>query len=564
MKKEQTINFDMDEFLRRAGDLTFARGIALVKNGCVRHLHSQGDTVFATVDGTLEYKVQISRDTPVSCYCTCPAAEYQDICKHAVAVAMQTNLTPPEVIDEKEIIHSYLSQQAPDELIDIIMGFLKKDEAHWNSWLLRAQASIDIPTLKQLKSWVDDALPQEELWGWGESSGYFQDAEIQFEAIWNVFGLVTTKDQWELIQYIIDRLNLVLERIDDSDGSRFGLERVIAEKMPVIFDRLDWSQEKKAQWLADRLVDDEYDVFPSIEECFADVYSSNEVFISLCQKNLEKLCALGDEKSYWKAKNYAAPLLALARQSGEWRKEVSIKAMLARRTREYLALSKFCREHNELLDAESWLIKARRVANAGYETDACDREEVIVREAMGEYQSAWKLANRVFESSPSFSEYLRLNQIRKRCEIDDPALLSRVEDLLKQAYQEPDGRYVSHQSDDLVRFYIDQSRLDEACVWVETHKVGSNALIELANEVLNDNPETAMRYYFRTVTATIEQTHNSAYEKALRYLQSLEKRLEPLPEVKRAFYENVGKLATKYKRKRNMFKLLKSSYAKYV
>lgn len=558
-----TVKFDINELLNRAGEVTFAKGIALVKSQSVHHLHLEDGDVLATVEGTLSYKVQLTNDSPIECHCTCPAAEYQDVCKHAVAVAMQANITPQEIIDEKAILYRYFVQKTPEELAEIVLDCLRNDDAQWSRWLTRAEVvDEDTVTLSQLKHRVDDALPQIDLWGWGESRGYFHDAEIQFDAIWSALESLQPDEQWSLIQYIIERLNLVLEHIDDSDGARFDLEQAIGRKMPEIFERLDWRPERKAQWMFEHLTLTEYDVFPSIEEDFADIYVNNELFLTRCQEMLDKLSNSDDAR--WKGERYAAPLVHVARQSGNWQEEVRIKAKLAQRTHDYIALSQLCLHHDEALDAERWLLKARKLATSKYDKEACDRKEVEIREALGEYSGAWMLANRLFEGAPSYKEYLALCQLQSRCNIADPTFLSRVERSLKEGYQPPDGRYIATRSDDLLRFYIEQHRLNEACAWVETRKVSSDALIELANEVISDKPEIALNYYSRVVCATIEQTNNGAYDQALRYLQTLEKRLEPYPSVTRLFYAQVSSIAQTYKRKRNMFALFKKHYAKYL
>lgn len=166
------------------------------------------------------------------------------------------------------------------------------------------------------------------------------------------------------------------------------------------------------------------------------------------------------------------------------------------------------------------------------DSESCDRQEIEISEALGEFLSAWSLAKRLFTASPSYKEYLALCQLKRRGDIDDPTFLSFVEQALKAAYEPPHGLYVSVRSDDLLRFYIKRKRL-----------------------------ETALSYYSRVVCATIERTNNGAYEQALRYLQSLEKRLAYSPEMTGRFNAEVYRIAQLYKRKRNMFALFKQHYA---
>lgn len=379
------------------------------------------------------------------------------------------------------------------------------------------------------------------------------------EVVWTALESLSPEEQWSLILYVIERLNLVLEDIDDSDGARSELEQIISEKMPVIFEQLDWGERRKAHWLFEHLTQTEFDVFPDLEDAFFTCYASNATFLALCQQRLDELVV--SEGARWRAERIAAPLIYVAREAGHWQEEVRINALLAERCHHFIELSRLCLRHDEALDAERWLMKARHVIEHDHERERCDRQEVEIREALGEYHSAWSLARRLFSASPSYQEYLALCQLKIRGDIDAPTFLTHVEQTFKTAYEPPEGRYVSARSDDLLRFYIEQRRLDAACAWVDTRKVSTDALIELANEVVTDKPDTALMYYSRVVCVTIEQTNNSAYEQALRYLQSLEKRLAHSPETMARFHAEVRRIAQTYKRKRNMLALLKQHYA---
>ncbi|MGR3096286.1 SWIM zinc finger domain-containing protein, partial [Vibrio vulnificus] len=129
---------------------------------------------------------------------------------------------------------------------------------------------------------VTQALPREQLWDWRESHAYFRSAENQLSMIIEPMQSLDTEQQWKLINYLVERLNKVLEQIDDSSGDRFGIESLINEHMPNILAKLNWSEQEKAHWMFERLTHHEFDVFPSIEENFAVVWQNNTYFLDLC------------------------------------------------------------------------------------------------------------------------------------------------------------------------------------------------------------------------------------------------------------------------------------------
>ncbi|EHA1125464.1 hypothetical protein FG475_10005 [Vibrio navarrensis] len=184
---------------------------------------------------------------------------------------------------------------------------------------------------------------------------------------------------------------------------------------------------------------------------------------------------------------------------------------------------------------------------------------------VGEIKSAWSLANRLLERTPSFQRYKDMVQFKANYSVDDAEFLCRVEQLFKNSYRLPDQfNRVSEQTDALVLFYIDNQQFDQACEWVASNRVSTNGLLTLADLVVHDKPNHALSYYLRVVTVQIEQTSNEAYATALTLLQKIEGLLKSHPTELAQFYVEIASLAQSYKRKRNMLTLLKQHYAAHL
>ena len=83
----------------------FRRGIQYAKEGRVKDIRLQGKTLFAVVQGSLNYEVELRQGPKYTKgYCTCPYALNEDYCKHVVALAvswdLQRNIEAPS---EKEV-----------------------------------------------------------------------------------------------------------------------------------------------------------------------------------------------------------------------------------------------------------------------------------------------------------------------------------------------------------------------------------------------------------------------------------------------------------------------------
>ncbi|EPM5582993.1 SWIM zinc finger family protein [Vibrio vulnificus] len=463
--------------------------------------------------GSNVYQVSLDFTGDLIAACTCPAAQYQRLCKHSVAVAMSL-IEQPQLNQEseRETIKKHLQSLGEETRLEMLLDYLEEDEYAWNALLTKIEIREKPAVYGELKKLVTQALPREQLWDWRESHAYFHSAENQLSMIIESMQSLDTEQQWKLINYLVERLNKVLEQIDDSSGDRFGIESLINEHMPNILAKLNWSEQEKAHWMFERLTHHEFDVFPSIEENFAVVWQNNTYFLDLCRQAIEQA---SPDESGWNLRSWANPLI---KQSPNWRDVVAIKQKIARTCRDFLEIVEMYIDNQAPLEAEFWLAKARKIASE-YERQACEQAQ--------------------------FRLYVEL--------------------LFKNSYRLPDQfNRVSEQTDALVLFYIDNQQFDQACEWVASNRVSTNALLTLADLVVHDKPNHALSYYLRVVTVQIEQTNNEAYATALTLLQKIEGLLKSHSAELAQFYVEIASLAQSYKRKRNMLTLLKQHYAAHL
>ncbi|MBN3494163.1 SWIM zinc finger family protein [Vibrio neptunius] len=550
----------LPELMSMCETSTLQKGIQLSRSGAVRKLNLMGNTATAQVKGTHTYQVSLDFTGDLHSSCNCPAAQYQMLCKHAVAVALtlQEQGDQPNAISEHDTIKQHLQSLGEEAIIEMLLDYLEEDEYAWNAMLTKIEIGQKPAAYSELKKCVTQALPREQIWDWRESSAYFHSAEEQLSAIIESMASLKVEQQWKLINYVAERLNKVLEQIDDSSGDRFGIEALINTHMPLVLANLNWSEQQKAQWMFERLTNYEFDVFPSINDDFAAVWQNNTSFLNLCRQAIEQASPDADN---WNLRAWAAPLIE---RSSDWREVVAIKQKIARNSRDFLNIVDTFIDNQEPLEAEFWLAKARK-ASKDFELKACDEAQFRLYVALGEINSAWALANRLLVQSPSFYRYQQLAHFKANHQVDDAEFLIRVENLFKSAYQAPNQYHrVTEQTDALVLFYIDNQRFNSACEWVETRKISIDTLLKLADAVAHDRPNNTLSYYLRVVTTYIEQTNNEAYATALDLLQKVESLLKPHAEQLAQFYIEVASLAESYKRKRNMLKLFQQHYAAYL
>lgn len=441
----------------------------------------------------------------------------------------------------------------------MLLDYLERDKSVWQALLAKEQPKDQSLSYNELKKKITQALPRKQLWDWGDVSDYFAQAEEQLDWVFDVAMQLATDQQWKLIQHTVTRLNSVLEQIDDSKGERFGVEALINVQMPMILNRLEWSEEEKAQWMFERMTHHEFDVYPSIETDFAIVWRSNPTFLHLCRKAIENTPL--NRENAWDLKTWAAPLLAMAT---DWHEVIAIKQKIAWRCDDFLDIVQLYLEHQEPHQAEFWLAKAKKHATP-YEKQQCEQLQVNLYLCLGQMTQAWQLANRLFTENPSFDSYQKLSAFKATHQIEDAEFLARIEQSLIACYQPADARgFISRNSSDVVEFYIEQQAWQKACDWVANRATESQVLLRLTDHIIANRPQLSLQYYLRVARASIEQTSNQGYQNAIHHLQRIERLLAKNPTVLADFYLEITALAEAYKRKRNMHNLLKKHYPKQV
>ena len=574
--------FDLEALKQRAGHQCFLQGQKLAEQGCVSRLAVVGEYVTATVSGREDYHVSLSKgasdQTPGSAitnHCSCPAAAYQDVCKHCVALAMalETYEEPlPDINAQTRLLRDHLLALPNDQLVDMVMAPITNNPREWDKWQLKlaldnkSQQSGEACSLEKLQNLLCKALPEEQLWDWQEVRDYFEDADAQFEAIFAASKNLAVDEQWQFCLVAIKRLNLVLEQIDDSNGERFFIEGQLNEKLGSLFEHLSWSDDKKAQWLVDSLAGSSFDVFPCVPEDFSFSTEVETLFLAQCA---ERVQLLGNElnkddfEQSYPVSRLLRPLISRAQQTGDWQEHCRLLALTARNHRDYLRISQICLDQDEALEAEGWLCQAKKRCSSEYDQRACAEHEVKVCIALGEHNIAWKKAWQLFCQSPDFTDYLRLEKLHQELGEPEPDFLSAVEQVLAEVCETPSiGAWQSN--DSVLAFYLYHQQVDKARAWAKSHLASETNLIKLAKQTVLLHPEESMALFHRVLKVVIGQTNNGAYQQALDLLLEIKTLIASGKEsdvAEHALNTMVAKLVREFKAKRNMMKLLREHFA---
>ncbi len=168
-------------------------------------------------------------------------------------------------------LSEFLQQQTPEQVAQWLLETISADKGLQKQWQIKLLlASGNASDYKKL---LTQALPKKDLLVtpnlWRKVGLYFADAEALFELAFAQLddNSLSDEQQFTWLLQAFERLNTVLQGIDDSGGYRLELVEQLTARLVECFHQLPWSPAQKANWLHEHQC--KYDVFPYIPEQFA-------------------------------------------------------------------------------------------------------------------------------------------------------------------------------------------------------------------------------------------------------------------------------------------------------
>lgn len=380
MKPRDRPRFDIEALRELAGEKTFARGEVYHRDGQVAILSIEPERVLAQVDGTEDYRTELTgRGKDIDGECSCPAFEDWGFCKHMVAAALAANAAGNDAeVDGAgalDRIRDHLKKKGADALVEMIMEMAEQDPALFRRLDIAAVAvQGDEKTIEaRLRKAIDSATHTGRYIDYREASGWAAGVGDALDAVSDLVAGGHPKLALKLIERAIDRIERVTESIDDSDGHCGALLdraceiHVAAARMarpePVQFARDLFARETQS----------DYDAFSGAVELYADVLGQAGLreYRRLASEAWEKLPPQSGarERRHEFFGNYhqlAGILDFFAERDGDVDARIALRAKNLSSPWSYLQLAEFCRsqgrEEEALRRAEEglWLFEDDR------------------------------------------------------------------------------------------------------------------------------------------------------------------------------------------------------------
>lgn len=560
-----------------AGTTAFQRGEEYFSVGAVGRLRAADNKITARVEGTETYQVELRDDDgDLDGDCTCPRAADGYFCKHCVAVGLAWlagNSAVPKSDaasgkkkrrDPWRDIKAYLTTQAPDTLIDLVLDVAQRDDRIYQSLLLKAERSGGGGNVAQaFRRAIDNTTRIHGYVDWREVRTYAGNLDQVADSLAELLKPDTAATLIELAEYAIEKIENSLEQVDDSNGAIGGIvyrlgelhfkacimarpepaglaERLFRIEMTLPFGLCSFDASTyrnalgkeglrryrelaEAEWrkLKPRTAKDSYDVHHSritgIMEHLAEASDDVEELVAIKSRDLSSgYCYLDIAEIWAKAKQ---PNKAL-----EWA-ERGLKAYPDRpdhRLRDFLVAAYLKRKRNDEALQLTWI---------------------------------------QFDEQPFLEHYKKLHDVAGKLgrwpEQRDRALARVAEVIAQEASTTSRWKPKPSTPNYSLRVEIALWEKDLDAAWEAVHK-GSchrNLLIALAGKLEASRPDDAVSLYRRVVPPIVEQTNNAAYDEAIRLIRKTGGLMKARNQS-RQFGDYLAELRAQFKPKRNFIKLL--------
>ncbi len=554
-----------------AGPQSFARGEQYLARGAVRKLLCTGDVASATVQGTMPYQVRMwTRNDDLEFQCTCPfAMDMGAHCKHFVAVGLAMAgmpLTEPEPEPEPEPIaatatarpvrrgdawgklDAWLRGLDVDTLAGLLLDAARNDKDLKHTLMtLATPAAFDERTLQGL---IDDSMDVPDFVGWDEADSLARRLDAMLEALLRTRTAATASALLPLLEYAFERLDRLMEQVDDSGGAvgdmlvRLGHEHAVTCAMA----RPD------PDGLAERLF--ELATRPGMglwdfgPEAYGAVLgeAGRRRYCQLVQAAWHALPGKGGTST--RASILGRMMMDLA---GD---DVDLKVAILSRdldgVHRYRLIAEALQGAGRAGQAAEWARRGLKAYPDRLDDALCDLIVTFHLDA-GQGEEAMALRFRQFEQWPSLAAYRALAAAAQAAGAW-PVYRERAWRIITgHARTFDQGARTLH-----VAIALWERNLDLAREHAAAGPCAPDQLLALATALEPEWPDEAFEYYRRLVRHTMEFVYgnpNDIYAQAFVHVQRIAKLLERLdrPAERGAYLEY---LRTEYRRKRNFMKLL--------
>lgn len=553
-----------------AGTGAFQRGRAYFSVGSVGPLRDTGKKVSARVEGTETYRVELwDNDGGLGYDCTCPRAAEGYFCKHCVALGFawlsgQKESGKEQRRDPWRDIRDYLSTQAPEVLVELLLDTAERDDRLYQSLLFKAErAAGGTDVANVFRKAIDQATHNHGFIDWGESGDFASNLDQIVESLEELLTPDSAEMLIDLTEYAIKRLETSLEQIDDSDGEVGS----IIEALGDLHLRACELAKPEPKALAARLfrleMTSDMGICSFSATTYRDALGEEGVqhYRDLAEAEWAKIKPRHSDDAYDSRRSRLTYLMeSLARESGDVEELVAIKSRDLSSSYQYLTIAEIWAKAGQDDKALNW---AERGLQAFPNAKDNRLRDFLVTAYLQRQRNdeALQLTWVQFEERPSLEHYKKLHGVAGQLgvwpEQRERALARVAEVIADQAAVTTRWKPKPSLPDYSLRVEIAlwENDLDAAWTTVHAGSCGQGLLITLAGKLESTRPNDALILYKRLIPSIVDQTNNTAYADAIKLIRKVGAIMNA-QNRNREFSDYLAELRVRFKPKRNFIKLL--------
>ena len=418
--------------IKLAGQQACERGMDYFDNGHVEKLRIDGEQVLAEVVGAQDYKVQlVYNQRGLSGVCDCPASEGVDFCKHCVAAALalkaqlqsrkkKTGLK--KSASPAAVIRFWLEQQDKSDIVEQFVSVVTHDRHLKREWLLKAEKGLGRMDKSAIKKQITAAMPlKKHLYEYPNVRAYFSTVFMVLQEIGQPVRELSADDQVALVDYAFERMLQALETVDDSGGFRYDSLEILQGLFVGAFRKLNWPDDKKAGYLLNLALTDEYDFHGQIPEDYNEVISKNclELFYQKVESRWDDLPRLNsdrweDRQPYYRLEKLLAEK---AERAGDGAALIAIKEKVAVSDHNYVQLAELYFDQGDYIKAQAGLDKANSLSRFG--RGQGHELQLKIFQQTGRGEEAVLAQWHYFQAHTSFENYQQLLKLAQQAQGHD-------------------------------------------------------------------------------------------------------------------------------------------------
>jgi len=415
--------FDPDALRRLAGDKAFARGQAYHRDGHVRILALESSRVLARVEGSEDYRVQLTgQGGRIGGTCTCPAFDDYGFCKHLVATALEINAgggTEPEDGGVLARIRDHLKAKGGDALVEMIIGLAEQDEVLFRKLeTAAAMAGADDKSIvASARKAIDKATRTRGMVDYYAAGDWAEEVSTALDPLDDLLTAGRAGLALELAEHAIDRIEAALENIDDSNGECGGVLCRAQEVHLAAARAANPNPVRLAEALFVREMKGQYDTFDGAASAYAEVLG--EEGLAEYRRLADEAWATpppddggGDELqldgAYFRLKSI---LDFFAERDGDVDARIALRAKDLTSPASYLQLAQFCLEQGRADEALRWAEEGLWVFEDRRPDEWFVRFTAGLLSDAGRSEQAETLLRGAFEKEPGRALYTEIREL---------------------------------------------------------------------------------------------------------------------------------------------------------